>query len=160
MSNFDKPIDIEDQIRLMKKYVVFSKKIRMRRMINYTGYFRISRYGKYLLSFTNILGAKPSQDLLFAVYDFDVKLRNLLFNYCKKAEIQFKSHLSNAVSIKENNSVFYVEKTFYTATKGENDKKKRKSNIRYFNDKFFKNIVKQEEELRKNVNKISWVKRI
>lgn len=153
MSNFDKPIDIEDQIRLMKKYVVFSKKIRMRRIINYTGYFRISRYGKYLLSFTNILGAKPSQDLLFAVYDFDVKLRNLLFNYCKKAEIQFKSHLSNAVSIKENNSVFYVEKTFYTATKGENDKKKRKSNIRYFNDKFFKNIVKQEEELRKNVNK-------
>lgn len=65
----------------------------MRRMINYTGYFRISRYGKYLLSFTNILGAKPSQDLLFVVYDFDVKLRNLLFNYCKKAEIQFKSHL-------------------------------------------------------------------
>ena len=119
----------------------------MRRMINYTGYFRISRYGKYLLSFTNILGAKPSQDLLFVVYDFDVKLRNLLFNYCKKAEIQFKSHLSNAVSIKENNSVFYVEKTFYTATKGENDKKKRKSNIRYFNDKFFKNIVKQKVSL-------------
>ena len=62
----------------------------MRRMINYTGYFRISRYGKYLLSFTNILGAKPSQDLLFVVYDFDVKLRNLLLITVKRLKSNLK----------------------------------------------------------------------
>lgn len=153
MFDLDQPIDIEKQINLMKKYVVFSKKIKIRKMITYTGYFRTSRYGKYLLSFTNILKTKPSQDLLFAVYDFDVELRKLLFYYCKKSEIQFKSYLSNSVSIKENNPVFYVDKAYYTETKGENDKKKRDSNRKYFNNKFFKNIVKEESELRRNVNK-------
>lgn len=153
MSNFDEPLGIEEQINLMKKYVVFSKKIKMRRLISYMGYFRTSRYGKYLLSYTNILKTKPNQDLLFAVYNFDLELRKLLFHYCKKAEIQFKSYLSNAVSIKENNSVFYIDKNFYTVTKGENDKNKRNSNVWFFNNKFFKNVIKQENELRKNVNK-------
>lgn len=153
MSNFDQPIDIEDQVNLMKKYVTFSKKIRMRRMISYTGYFRTSRYGKYLLSYTSVLKTKPNQELLFAVYDFDVELRKLLFYYCKKAEIQFKSYLSNAVSIQESNPVFYIDKTFYTETKGEKDKKKKYSNRTYFNNKFFKNIVQVEKELRMNVNK-------
>lgn len=153
MSNFDQPIDIEEQIDLMKKYVILSKKIKMRRMITYTGYFRTSRYGKYLLSYTNVLKTKPSQDLLFQLYDFDVQLRKLFYYYCKKAEIQFKSYLSNAVSIKENNAVFYVERAFYTETKGEKDKKKRESNKKYFNNKFFKNIVQQEEDLRQKVNK-------
>lgn len=153
MIDFDQPIDIEDQITFMKKYVVFSKKIKMRKLISYTGYFRISRYGKYLLSYTNILKTKPSQELLFAVYNFDVELRKLFFYYCKKAEIQFKSNLSNAISIKEKNPVFYIDKNFYTETKGENDKKKRISNRKYFNNKFFKNIIQKERELRRNVNK-------
>lgn len=153
MSNLDQPLDIENQINLMKKYVIFSKKIKMRRLISYTGYFRTSRYGKYLLSFTNILRTKPNQDLLFAVYDFDVELRKLLFHYCKKAEIQFKSYLSNAVSLKENNPVFYVDKNYYTETKGENDKKKKVSNRDFFNNVFFKKVMQQERELRSNVNK-------
>ena len=153
MFNFDKPIDVEEQINLMKKYVIFSKKVKMRRIIKYAGYFRTSRYGKYLLSFTNVLGTKPSQDLLFAVYDFDVELRKTLFNYCKKAEIQFKSHVSNAISIKESNPVFYIDKVFYTETKGENDRKKKISNKYYFNNKFFPTIVQQENELRSRVNK-------
>ncbi len=153
MYNIDKPIDIELQIDLMKKYVTFTKRVKMRRIIRYTGYFRLSRYGKYLLSFTNILGNKPKQDLLFEIYAFDVNLRNLLFKYCKKAEIQFKSNLSNAVSIKENNPSFYLEKSFYTETKGESDKNKKESNRNFFNTKFFKNVINQERDLKKYGNK-------
>ena len=153
MPNLDQPIDIEEQINLMKKYVVFSKKIKMRRMIGYTGYFRTSRYGKYLLSYTNVLKTKPSQDLLFVVYDFDMSLRKLLFHYCKKAEIQFKSYLSNAISVQEKDSVFYIDKNFYTETKGENDRRKKMANKNYFNIKFFPYIVHQENELRSKVNK-------
>lgn len=41
-----------------------------------------------------------SRNLLFQLYDFDVKLRHLLILYCNKAEVQFKSALPNAVSIK------------------------------------------------------------
>ena len=38
--------------------------------------------------------------LFFSTYDFDVQLRQLLFNYCTKAEIFFKSNVSNALSLK------------------------------------------------------------
>lgn len=153
MSYFDQPIDIEEQVNLMKKYVIFSKKVKMRRMINYTGYFRTSRYGKYLLSFTNVLGTKPNQELLFAIYNFDVELRKVFFQYCKKAEIQFKSHLSNSVSIKENNPSFYIDRAFYTETKGEKDRNKRNYNKRYFNNIFFPDIVQQEINLKSKVSK-------
>jgi hypothetical protein len=46
----DKPLSIEEQVINMKKYVSFTKKANMREFIGYTGYFRASRYGKYLLS--------------------------------------------------------------------------------------------------------------
>ncbi|MBC8580154.1 Abi family protein [Zhenhengia yiwuensis] len=152
MLDFDKPFDIENQIEFMKKYVVFSRKERMRRLLTYTGYFRLSRYGKYLLSYTSVLKTKPKQDLLFAVYDFDAELRKLLFSYCKKAEIQFKSHLSNAISLKVGDSLFYLDCTSYTPSRSEKDSTKRTSNVKYF-DKFIKTISENEKQLRRNVHK-------
>lgn len=139
MSNFDTPFNIEDQIDLMKKYVVFIKRTRMRRLLSYSGYFRISRYGKYLLSLTNSLGAKPKQDLLFNIYEFDIELRKLFFSYCKKAEIQFKSHLANAVSLNASDAIFYLNGNYYTKSRGERDKQKRASNIKFYNK--FKKIL-------------------
>lgn len=153
MSHFDIPVKIEDQISLMKKYVVFRQKTRIEKILRYTGYFRLSRYGKFLLSYTNVFKTKPTQELLFSLYNFDVDLRKLLFSYCKKAEVQFKSHLSNAISLKVNNPTFYLDKTFYNETKGDNDKSKRVSNRKFFNDKFFKGILSLEKELRQNINK-------
>ena len=125
----------------------------MKKMLFYTGYFRLSRYGKYLLSMTSIIKAKPDQELLFEVYSFDVELRKIFFTYQKKAELQFKSHLSNAVSLKTGDEAFYLNKGYYTETKGDNDKNKRNSNKKFFNNKLFKNIQTQEKELRQNVNK-------
>lgn len=104
----------------------------MKKMLFYTGYFRLSRYGKYLLSMTSIIKAKPDQELLFEVYSFDVELRKLFFTYSKKAEVQFKSHLSNAVSLKTGDEAFYLNKGYYTETKGDNDKKIRETQIKNF----------------------------
>lgn len=153
MSNLDSPIDIEQQVQLMKKYVVFSRKTRMVKMLEYTGYYRASRYGKYLLSYTNIMKTKPKQDLLFDVYDFDLELRKLFFNYCKKAEIQFKSTLSNSISLKTNDPTFYIDKQYYTETKGAKDKIKRNSNKVFFNNKFINSVIAEEENLRMKSNK-------
>lgn len=152
MSNLDTPFNIEDQIDLMKKYVVFTKRIKMRRLLSYSGYFRISRYGKYLLSLTNVLRTKPKQDLLFDIYGFDIELRKLFFSYCKKAEIQFKSHLANAVSLNTNDPIFYLNDTYYTKSRGERDRQKRNANINFYN-KFKKSISDAERKLRRNVNK-------
>ncbi|WP_312811593.1 Abi family protein [Sedimentibacter sp.] len=151
--NHDQPIDLNKQAELMKKYVVFERKTRIKKLLIYTGYFRLSRYGKYLLSQSNIIKAKPNQDLLFEAYDFDVKLRKLFFDYVKKAEIQFKSHLVNGVSLKINDAVFYLDRQYYTPSKGENDKKKKESNRNFFNNNFFNNLKSQEKELRQNENK-------
>lgn len=149
MKKHDVPLNIEDQISLMKKYVVFVKKVRMNRFLLYTGYFRASRYGKFLLSYTSILGGKPKQDLLFNLYEFDVMLREVLMKYCKKAEIQFKSNLSNSISIKTNSSTFYLDENCYTPSKGENDKSKRSLNKKKY-PKFIKDLKEKESKLRQN----------
>ena len=75
----DKPFTVEEQIDTMKKYVTFTKRARMRDFLQYSGYFRASRYGKYLLSYTNVFAMKPSQDVLFALYQFDFELRKVMY---------------------------------------------------------------------------------
>ncbi|MFD2114541.1 Abi family protein [Paenibacillus yanchengensis] len=156
--NSDQPIDLDKQAELMKKYVVYTRKTRVQKLLVYTGYFRLSRYGKYLLSQSNIIKSKPNQELLFEAYDFDVKVRKVFFDYVKKAEIQFKSHLVNAVSLKVNDSAFYLDQQYYTPSKGDNDKIKKKANRKFFAEKFFENLKKQEEELRRNVTKFPELK--
>ena len=101
----DKPFTVEEQIDTMKKYVTFTKRARMRDFLQYSGYFRASRYGKYLLSYTNVFAMKPSQDVLFALYQFDFELRKVMYEACAKAEIQIKSAIANAVSLKTGRKV-------------------------------------------------------
>jgi abortive infection bacteriophage resistance protein len=152
MSNSDTPFDIEEQIILMKKYIVFRKKVKIRRLLSYAGYFRVSRYGKYLLSFSNVLKTKPDQELLYQMYDLDIELRKLFFSYCKKAEVQFKSHMANAVSLSTNNQSWYLDDKHYTKSRGEKDKQKRLSNIKNYS-KFKKSVLDEEKKLRKYTNK-------
>ncbi len=153
MTNAELPIDIEQQIVLMKKYVNFRQKKRMREFLGYAGYFRASRYGKYLLTQVNNFGSKADSKVYFDLYDFDVQLRMLMFKYCKKAEIYFKSAIANAVSLKVNDAGFYLEPQYYTPTKSEKDKKTRKKNVWFFHNKFFPGIKETEENLRKDVVK-------
>lgn len=150
MPNNELPISLDEQIISIKKYVVFRQKKRMRSFLQYAGYFRVSRYGKYLLSFVGNLGSKPKQDMLYQLYEFDVALRAILELYCNKVEIRFKSALSNAVSIKTENAGFYLEKEYYTPSKSEKDAKTRRDNVAYFH-RFFKRIKDKENSLRKDV---------
>ncbi|MFR7395812.1 MAG: Abi family protein [Blautia wexlerae] len=62
---------------------------------------------------------------------FDVQLRLLLFKYCKKAEVRFKSAIANAVSLKTGDAGFYLDRQYYTPTKSEKDKKTRNRNITF-----------------------------
>ena len=48
MAQKELPITLEEQIDMMKKYVSFRQRIRMRRFLLHAGYFRASRYGKFL----------------------------------------------------------------------------------------------------------------
>lgn len=48
MPNTELPIDLETQVVLMKKYVSFRQRKKMRDFLGYAGYFRASRYGKYI----------------------------------------------------------------------------------------------------------------
>ena len=53
MPNTEQPIDLETQVMLMKKYVNFRQRKKMREFLGYAGYFRASRNGKYLLTQVN-----------------------------------------------------------------------------------------------------------
>jgi abortive infection bacteriophage resistance protein len=145
----DKPLSIEEQIINMKKYVSFTQKTKMREFIGYTGYFRASRYGKYLLSFSGTFAKKPSQEQLFELYAFDFELRKLMFESCMKAEIQIKSNIANAVSLKTEDATFYLNSDNYTPTRGERIKVIKKKNIVYY-ENFFNQITQNELNLRSN----------
>ena len=153
MPNTEQPIDLEQQVLMMKRYVSFRQKKKMREFLAYAGYFRASRYGKYLLTKVGIFGSKADARIYFETYNFDIQLRQLLFKYCMKAEIYFKSNLCNAVSIKTGDAAFYLDKQYYTPTKSEKDKITRNKNVKFFNLKFFPGLKQQEEKLRKDVVK-------
>ena len=153
MPNTELPIDLESQVVLMKKYVNFRQRKKMREFLSYAGYFRASRYGKYLLTQVNAFGSKADVKVFFSLYEFDMQLRLLLFKYCKKAEVHFKSAIANAISLKTNNAGFYLDRQFYTPSKSEKDKKTRNRNVTYFNTKFFANLKDSEEKLRQDVVK-------
>lgn len=147
----EQPISLDEQVLMMKKYVSFRQRKRMKKFLEYTGYFRASRYGKYLLSRVGVLGSKSKQDLLFSIYDFDVSMRRLLAFYCNKVEVRFKSAISNAGSIYTNDAIFYLNKTYYSPSKGERDAKTKKDNIKYFNNTFFKSLKDKESKIRSDV---------
>lgn len=153
MLNTELPMDLESQVVLMKKYITFRQRKKMREFLGYAGYFRASRYGKFLLTQVNAFGSKADSKVFFELYDFDVQLRLLLFKYCKKAEVRFKSTIANAVSLKTGDAGFYLDRQYYTPTKSEKDKKTRNRNITFFNTKFFANLTNDEEKLRRDVVK-------
>ena len=153
MPNTELPINLENQVVLMKKYVNFRQRKKMREFLEYTGYFRASRYGKYLLTQVNVLGSKANAKTFFDLYNFDVQLRMLLFRYCKKAEVYFKSAISNAVSLKTGDAGFYLDQQYYTPSKSEKDKITRNKNVSFFQNKFFGKLKDTEEGLRKDVIK-------
>ena len=153
MPNTELPMDLESQVALMKKYITFRQRKKMREFLGYAGYFRASRYGKFLLTQVNAFGSKADSKVFFELYDFDVQLRLLLFKYCKKAEVRFKSAIANAVSLKTGDAGFYLDRQYYTPTKSEKDKKTRNRNITFFNTKFFANLTNDEEKLRRDVVK-------
>ena len=80
MPNTELPMDLESQVVLMKKYITFRQRKKMREFLGYAGYFRASRYGKFLLTQVNAFGSKADSKVFFELYDFDVQLRLLLFN--------------------------------------------------------------------------------
>lgn len=153
MAVIEQPITLEEQILMMKKYVLFRQRKKMRNFLNYVGYFRASRYGKFLLSQVEVVGSKSKQDALFSLYKFDVELRRILTYYCNRAEVRFKSAMSNACAIQIQDGTFYLDKRFYTPSQGEKDAKRRKQNISFFYNAFFKDIIGKEEKLRKDVRK-------
>lgn len=153
MLNTELPMDLESQVVLMKKYITFRQRKKMREFLGYAGYFRASRYGKFLLTQVNAFESKANSKVFFELYDFDVQLRLLLFKYCKKAEVRFKSAIANAVSLKTGDAGFYLDRQYYTPTKSEKDKKTRNRNITFFNTKFFANLTNDEEKLRRDVVK-------
>ena len=153
MPNTELPMDLESQVVLMKKYITFRQRKKMREFLGYAGYFRASRYGKFLLTQVNEFVSKADSKVFFELYDFDVQLRLLLFKYCKKAEVRFKSAIANAVSLKTGDAGFYLDRQYYTPTKSEKDKKTRNRNITFFNTKFFANLTNDEEKLRRDVVK-------
>ncbi len=141
------PLDIDEQAVLMEKYVSFDDDTAIKQKLAYTGFFRLRRYGMFLLSKCGCVGKKPTENMLYDLYDFDEKLRILLFTYCKKAEIQLKTNITVGLSNKEDTHLFYLLENSYTASKSNNDKLSKQKNIRQF-EGFLKDLRNNEKRIR------------
>ena len=75
MPNTELPMDLESQVVLMKKYIIFRQRKKMREFLGYAGNFRASRYGKFLLTQVNAFGSKADSKVFFNLYNFDLQLR-------------------------------------------------------------------------------------
>lgn len=141
------PLDLDEQVILMKKYVSFEDDSAIRRRLAYTGFFRLRRYGMFLLSKCGCVGKKPTERMLYDLYDFDERLRLILFAYCKKAEIGLKTNMTVGLSNRVNSNLFYLNENSYTPTKGNNDKISKQKNQRLF-EGFIKDIRNNEKRIR------------
>lgn len=141
----DMPLDLKGQAQYMKQFVHFTQNGKMVQFLSYAGFFRATQYGKFL---SNASLTKPSQEALFQLYTFDTNLRQMFFQYTKKVEIQFKSHIGSGVYFKTNDPLFYLDELSYTPSRGESDKRKKEKNRAAFERNFIKNIVRLERELR------------
>lgn len=146
----DIPCDFILQLEKIQKYIEIKPEDNknLNQLLVDIGYYRLSRYGKILLSIHN---AKQPSYLLLRLYNFDKELRVLLFRYCKICELQIKSYISNYVSLETSDSEFYLNDVYYTKSKGEKDKKRKKNNIDKFSG-FIKSIKDKESFCRKVTN--------
>lgn len=144
----DIPSDFLLQVEKIKKYVVFKNLESITPYLYNIGYYRLSRYGKVLLKNTN---SKQPLYILLDLYNFDKNLRALLFKYCKICEIKIKSYISNYISLDNSNGEFYLDRDYYTASKGERNKVRKLKNIKNF-ERFIGEIESKELEMRRRTD--------
>ncbi len=146
------PPSEQEKINILKRYVTAKTDTRLYNRLKYAGFYRLRLYARFLSSKSHILKTKPSEDVLYSLYEFDEKLRLLLFVFCKKAEISLKSAVSSSCTQREQNSLFYACRESYTPTKGTVDKLTRQKNITYF-EYYLDGILDEEQKVRTDVSK-------
>lgn len=136
-----------EKTELLKKCVTVKTGIRLKNRMRRVGFYRLFLYAKFLLSKSHLLTAKPSEDMLYNLYDFDEKLRVLLFVFCKKAEINLKANISLVCTQSEENNLFYALPQSYTPSKSVNDKLEKQKNVDYFKI-YLKDLLQEEKKIR------------
>ncbi len=142
----------QEKLSLLKKYVTVKTDVRLRNRLRYAGFYRLRLYGRFLLSKSNVIKTKPSEDMLYNLYDFDEKLRLLLFVFCKKAEIRLKTCISACCTEYEGNPAFYLAECSYTPSKSNNDKLSKEKNIKLF-PSFLEDLCHEEHKIRTDAAK-------
>lgn len=149
----------QEKIDILKRYVTAKTDTRLYNRLREVGFYRLRLYARFLAAKSHLLKEKPSENMLYGLYDFDERLRLLLFVFCKKAEISFKASLSSSCTQREQNSLFYACRESYTPSKGNNDKMTKQKNIAQF-DYYLDGILDEERKLRTDVSKYPEIRRM
>lgn len=145
-------IDIDKQVIEIRKYINFSTKKKMAKFLFKNGYYRVSRYAKFAISYSSVLKKKPNSKFLFNLYEFDNELKIELFKIIRNVEIIFRNYVSYYMTINTSNTIFYLDKSCYTPSKSEKNKASRDKNIAAFS-KFFHELQDKEKSIRTDIKK-------
>jgi abortive infection bacteriophage resistance protein len=146
-------LNIEQQLIEIRKYVSFKNDKKIKSLLFEKGYYRISRYAKYLHKFS-VTEDKPSIEQLIRLYELDKDLRLLFIKYIKDIEIKFRNSIAMyLVKTHPDNPSVYLEETIYTKSKGLFNSSYRKTAISQF-PVFLKDIIEKERKIRSSSSKI------
>lgn len=145
-------IDINKQVIEIGKYINFSSKKTMSNFLFKNGYYRVSRYAKFAISYSSVLKKKPNSKFLFNLYEFDNELKIELFKVIRNIEITFRNYVSYYMTISTSNTTFYLDQSYYTPSKSEKNKLSRNKNIAAF-PKFLNELEEKEKSIRTDVKK-------
>ncbi len=145
-------IDINKQVIEIGKYITFSGKKAMSQFLFKNGYYRVSRYAKFAISYSSVLKKKPNSKFLFNPYEFDNELKMELFKIIRNVEIVFRNYVSYYMTISTSNPTFYLDQSYYTPSKSEKNKVSRNKNIAAF-PKFLNELKEKEKSIRTDVKK-------
>lgn len=109
------PLSIADQIVLLKsRGLIFEDEANASHILEHISYFRLASYlrSMELDKNTHLLSPGVTFEKILSIYDFDAKLRSLLFEAIQKIEISIRSKMIHEFSIVYGPFWFFEESCF------------------------------------------------
>ncbi len=106
------PANYDKQIIILKNlWFIINDEIYAKKYLKHIWFFRLSHYFNYLLKYQN--WEKNSFDDILKCYIFDRKLKLIFSDIIERIEVSVKANIIDTLSLKYNNSVFFLNEEIY-----------------------------------------------
>jgi len=114
------PLTYEEQAKLLLKRGLLADKNHLEQVLSKINYYRLSAYWKqYQDKDENFYKDTNISDIMY-FYEFDKKLRIIIFNAIAQVEVYLKTAFANITSLHFNDSFFYLDMNIFPRFRNRN----------------------------------------